>query len=366
MIKKITKRVSLTSIAILSMSNAMATDIQLSYDPTEFASAQGQQALQGFQEAANFWSELFSDNVTVNLGIGFDALDAGIIGSTGSSSDIYYYQDVANAMQQDISSVFDNAAVSSLPCEDQGNGLCNFSFLDQENPSSPVSPELDNDGSGDNLAIELNQANAKALGLGVGLNGWQALDGEVTFSSNFDFDFDRTDGINANQMDFVGVAIHEIGHALGFVSGVDIYDIVYNSGLIDPNIDLDGYAMASALDLFRFSEESILYGVGTRDLVPGSDSYFSLDGGVTNLAPFSTGVYGGDTRQASHFKDDLGIGIMDPTFALGEFGDITAFDAIAFDVIGWDLRMNNVSEPATISMFALLLLGALRRKQNKL
>lgn len=362
----IKKSVIAAAVSLVVSTSVSATTINLSYDAAEFSGVKGQQALAGFQEAAGFWSSLFSDNVTVNLGIGFAALDPNVIGSTRSYSDGYLYQDVANAMANDISSSFDASAVSSLVCEDQGNGVCNFSFIDQENSNSPVSPEIDSDGSADNATLYLTQANAKALGLGEGFWGWEALDADITFSSEFAFDFDRTDGIDGNQMDFVGVAIHEIGHALGFVSGVDSYDIYYNSGLIDPATDLDGFVLASALDMFRFSEASLQAGAGVRDFAPGNNQYFSIDGGATNIAPFSTGRFGGDGQQASHFKDNLGIGIMDPTFALGEFGDVTAYDAIAFDVIGWDLNIARVSEPATLALFGLAVTGLmLRRRKQK-
>ena len=62
---------------------------------------------------------------------------------------------------------------------------------------------------------------------------------------------------------------------------------------------------------------------------------FSLDGCATSLGTFSTGVVHGDGRQASHWKDNLGLGIMDPTAGTGELLTVTALDLTAFDAIGW-------------------------------
>lgn len=51
------------------------------------------------------------------------------------------------------------------------------------------------------------------------------MDGSITFNSKRTFDFDPSNGITAGQFDFVGTATHEIGHVLGFISGVDILDL---------------------------------------------------------------------------------------------------------------------------------------------
>lgn len=195
---------------------------------------------------------------------------------------------------------------------------------------------VDNNSNANNQRIELTRANAKALRLVDGDD--VSADASISFNSLIDFDFDRSDGIDAQKFDFVGVAIHEIGHVLGFSSGVDVLDRLTNF--------LDAfYTSVSPLDLFRYSAASA--DVGVIDwTASASDKYFSLDRGKTKIASFSTGINFGDGQQASHWKDQLGLGAMDPTLRNGEQLTITALDLSAFDVIGWDL--SNTSAQARV------------------
>ncbi len=314
-------------------------------------------ALLGFQLAANYWQSQLADNVTVNINVDFSALGPGILGSTGSSQLGFAASDVMTALAFDATSANDLLAVSNFP---NLSALGNLSFLTQRNTeggSALVS--LDNDdlananlgnAATNNHYLALNSANARALGWDPGNSTY--VDASISFSSSFAWDFDPSDGVGAGLQDFVGVTIHEMGHALGFVSGVD--DVDY---FISHPFDIDPYAVFSSLDLFRYSAP------GTLDLAVGHASYFSLDGGVTSLGAFSTGssVNGGDGRQASHWKDNLGLGIMDPTAnPAGQANTPTALDLTAFDVIGWDL----VPEPS-VAMLAIAgaVIGFARRRR---
>src|SRR5262249_44836054 len=55
----------------------------------------------------------------------------------------------------------------------------------------------------------------------------------------------------------------------------------------------------------------------------------------------------GDGRQASHWKDNLGIGIMDPTSVpAGQANVVTTRDIQALDVIGWNVVLPSGPEIA--------------------
>lgn len=161
--------------------------------------------------------------------------------------------------------------------------------------------------SANNATIRIASANAKAL-------GWRPasdaeVDASISFSSRYLFDFDPIDGIAAGTFDFIGIATHELGHALGFLSGVDALDRYSQPANGGPGND-DEFPDLSTLDLYRYSDQSYLNGVIDWS-ADKRDKYFSLDGGMSRIALFSTGQTFGDGRQASHWKDNLGIGIMD-------------------------------------------------------
>ncbi len=305
------------------------------------AAGMSQQAIDGFAAAGARWSDLFDDNITVNINIDFTALGPGILGSTSSVQANYAYANVRNALIADQTSADDNTATANL----QGGPLNLLINRTSDNPNGAGSatPYVDNDGGANNTTIRMTNANAKALGLIAG--GAAAMDASISFSTGFTWDFDPTDGINANAFDFVGVAAHEIGHALGFISGVDILDI--NSPPLNGPFNDNQFTFVSTLDLYRYSSLSVQS--GALDWTADTRSkYFSIDGGVTSITTFSTGVNFGDGRQASHWKDNLGIGIMDPTAAPGELLAISATDIRAFDVIGYNLR-TPVPEPTTLA-----------------
>jgi hypothetical protein len=293
-------------------------------------------AIDGFVTAANRWSAVLGNNITINVQIGFSSLGPFVIGQAGSDFREYTYTETVTALVAQRTSADDYSSVAALPAGPSYSRLINRTSNNPNGPNSPV-PYVDTMDR-----VGMTTANAKALGL-LGASG--SLDALLRFNSDFAFDFDPSDGISSGQFDFIGAATHELGHALGFVSGVD--DVDQLGGV------LAGDAFSSnLLDLFRYSAESFALGFGVTDYTADNRAkYFSVDGGNSQIARFANGVVNGDGGQASHWKDFLGIGIMDPTAFPGELLVLTDNDLRAFDVLGYVL----VPEPAT---GILLLVGA--------
>ena len=319
--------------------------------------AAGTQARIGFEIATAYWSSVFTDDVTINLEIGFRTLGTGVLGSTGSARSLLSMNQGYAALATDMTSALDVSAVNNLAPRSLStaipgagavtaitNGInrTNNGYVDNVT-------RIDNDGGVNNSTLAVTKASAKALGVTTDVNGnainYASVDGSITFSNAFAFDFDPRDGITSTAFDFVGVAIHEIGHALGFVSGVDSYDARTNAaGTITSGL-LENFVVMNSLDLFRYSGDGALdWSTST------SDKYFSIDGGETQLfgsSLFSMGRANGDGQQASHWKDAPSgreqLGILDPTSGRGQMQEVTALDLSAYDAIGWDVSFDTLA-----------------------
>ncbi|MBC8096909.1 MAG: PEP-CTERM sorting domain-containing protein [Akkermansiaceae bacterium] len=291
-------------------------------------------AIDGFNAAAGMWSSVLANNITINIQIGYASLAPNVIGETSSTFVEYSYSQTVSALGSQRTSVADHSAYANLQPGSSYTRLINHTS-NNPNGANSATPYLDTMDR-----VGMTTANAKALGL---LAPGSSLDATIRFSSNFSFDFNHAGPINPGQMDFVGVAAHEIGHALGFVSGVD--DIDYFDGLYSGDV-----FSSNMLDLFRYSPLSLSMGVGVTDYTADNrGKYFSVDGGTTEVAAFATGVSFGDGTQASHWKDNLGIGLLDPTAAFGERLNLTDNDLLAMDAMGYNL----VPEPGTTAILGL-------------
>ncbi len=317
-----------TVILLLLATPAVAIDFDFEQQP-----GMPQEVVDGFVRAGELWQDLLDDEITVNVSIGFEQLSPGVLGSTGSNRVAVTYTEFVNAIGAQPQSADDTSAGQSLQAVPAFQLLINRT---SDNPAGPGSAQtfLDDNGSANNTTVRLTRANARALGLLAATAS--GSDASITFSSDFNWDFDPDDGIDANHFNFVFVAAHEIGHMLGFTSGVDILD--GNSPPQGGPFNSNQFTYVSAADLFRFSTNSVAEGAGTIDWAADNrPKFFAIDGGTTNLAEYSRGRHFGDGQQASHWRDNQGLGLMDPTVAPGEVSQITDLDAQFFDVIGYEL-----------------------------
>ena len=324
----------------------------------------GNQVAQGFQDAGDMWSNLLSDPVTANVDIDFrNDLGAGVLGATNNITASGSYSAVRLALIADALSADDATAVANLQ---PGAGL---EFLTNRRSDGAVIRANNTDAYAN--VLDVPRLNLKALGLIAGNDA--STDGEISFSSLFSWDFDHTNPITPG-FDFVGVAAHELGHLMGYFSGVDIVDLISNPNGPFKNTDLNGglpgigdattFRVFSVLDLYRYSAASLAASSqpssgAVLDLAYGDTPYFSLNAGATNLGRFSTGSSNGDGRQASHWQDSLGLRLMDPTAASGEFLTISNLDIRSMDAIGWNLASLAVPEPSTLALAAAGLVVAL-------
>ena len=232
----------------------------------------------GIQQAAALLSAAVSDKITVNLKIDYSGTGGGA--AAGPDSGLWESYSTVRADLMNNATRGDTA-FNALPSGSTIQGQSN---------------------------IAVWNAQLKLWGL-LGANDTTTDDGSATFATD----------ISPNLL--VGVALHELTHAMGRVP-------------YGPQPDI--------FDFYR------LTGPGTRLLTGGataSPAYFSLDGGNSKLA---------DYGQSSDSSDFLNSGVQGPNDPFNEFytsstlQQLTAIDLLQLDALGFHLTSQN---PVTVEAF---------------
>jgi hypothetical protein len=242
------------------------------------------------EAVANFYASQLTDNVTVNLNIGYgevggSALPSGALGASSTNLVSTSYGALVKALKADAIGAADHSAVASLPTRDPTG----FGFY------------------------WVSTAEGKALGLYSGTG----VDGSIGFSSTASFDYTTTNSptetVAPGAYDFFGTVAHEFSEVMGRLM-LDGGRISFFSHSFTP------------LDLFHFSAAH------TRTFSGSKAGYFSADNGATNLEAFNTNPAGdyGDWSSAG------GVDAFNAFATAGKPALVSSADVTALDVIGWN------------------------------
>jgi hypothetical protein len=259
-----------------------------------------------FTDAIQLFERTYTDPITITMNVGWgeingNPLNPGNLGqSLTNQPGSFTYAQVKNALIHDAKSAADAAAVATLGADPTGG-----------------------------RAFEMSNAEAKALGLIAGNPG--GTDGWVGFDSGASYTFAPNARAVSGKYDFIGIAEHEIAEVMGR------YGMTQN-GCSNPLCD-------SPIDLFRYS------GAGNFDLNPENGSYFSIDGGISNINTFN-GTTGGDLSDWA----GLTLDTFNASSSIGSAEPFTAGDRTLMDVIGYDPAA--VPEPTTLTLFGAYLIAS--------
>ncbi len=287
------------------------------------------QARNAFIRAAATWEALIQNDITVIIDVDYGPTNFGeawassnILGSTSGQSigtASFYRTAIRPRLIQSASSAEETNLYNQLPLNTVPTNIGATAEMYVTTPILRALGIINADASTDQA---------------------QGIPGEpphIAFNSNFQFDFDPSNGIDFNKTDFDAVAVHEIGHALGFTSFAGEREL--DSTIPNALALWDLFRFAPGVSFGTFSSTQRYMSSG--DTTAGNPVYYA-GGAPLKVSTGRPDGTGGDGEQASHWKDDLNnpanyIGIMDPTISRGRREVLTSNDLAALDFFGYRL-----------------------------